>query len=55
MNLLAKKIGMINSKFANPHGLSNTENYSTADDVGKLCIYSMKNTKFREIVNTQSY
>lgn len=47
MNRVAKKIGMINSNFANPHGLSNTENYSVADDVCKLCMYSMKDSKFR--------
>lgn len=43
------------SNFANPHGLSNTNNYSSADDVAKLCIYAMKNLEFRKIVNTQSH
>jgi D-alanyl-D-alanine carboxypeptidase len=30
MNRTAKKIGMNNSNFVNPHGLSNTRNLSTA-------------------------
>lgn len=34
---------MASSNFANPHGLSNTANYSTALDVCKLCAYAMKN------------
>jgi len=53
MNKMAKKILMNNSHFANPHGLSNTSNLSSAEDVAKLCTYSMKNTHFRKIVNTK--
>lgn len=43
MNRLSWTINMTSSNFANPHGLSNTANYSTALDVCKLCAYSMKN------------
>jgi D-alanyl-D-alanine carboxypeptidase len=43
MNLLAKNIKMKMSNFANPHGLSNTSNYSTASDLCKLTAFSMKN------------
>ena len=46
---------MKNSNFANPHGLSNPENYSCAEDLGKLCTYAMKNSKFRTVVSTQLY
>lgn len=46
---------MINSNFANPHGLSNINNYSTADDVCKLSIEAMKNQTFREVVGTKKY
>jgi D-alanyl-D-alanine carboxypeptidase len=53
MNRLSWSIGMSCSNFANPHGLSNTSNYSTALDVCKLCSYSMRNQYFRRIVSTQ--
>ena len=41
---------MRNSNFANPHGLSNPENYSCVEDLGKLCRHAMKNHKFRTVV-----
>lgn len=43
MNLIAKSIKMNMSNFANPHGLSNTSNYSTASDLCKLSTFSMRN------------
>ena len=46
---------MSSSNFANPHGLANPSNYSTALDLCKLCAYAMKNPEFRAIVNTQAY
>jgi D-alanyl-D-alanine carboxypeptidase len=53
MNRLALKLQMVSSNFANPHGLSCTSNYSTAEDLAKLCMYSMRNPLFRSIVYTQ--
>ena len=55
MNRLGREIGMTNTNIANPHGLSNTSSYSTANDLAKLCTFSMKNQLFRKIVNTQEY
>ncbi len=46
---------MNSSNFDNPHGLSNTNNYSTAEDLAKLCAYSMRNALFRKIVQTKKY
>lgn len=46
---------MQNSHFANPHGLSNPDNYSCAEDLCKLGTYSMENEVFRYVVKTQSY
>lgn len=43
------------SSWANPHGLSNCNNLSTAEDVAKLAMHCMKNAKFREIVGTKFY
>ena len=55
MNHLAKEIGMLSTNLVNPHGLSNTSSYSTANDLAKLCTFAMKNNLFRKIVNTQTY
>lgn len=43
MNKVSKKYGMQNSHFANPHGLSNPDNYSCAQDLCKLCTNCMEN------------
>ena len=55
MNKTSKKIHMKNSAFANPHGLSNPDNFSCAEDLGKLCTYTMRNQMFRTVVCTQYY
>ncbi len=44
MNLIAKtKAKTISTSFANPHGLSNVNSLSTAEDMAKLSAYSMRN------------
>lgn len=53
MNEKAKEIGMVNSSFANPHGLDNENHYSTAYDMALLTKHAMENDKFREIVGTK--
>lgn len=55
VNQRAQKIGMTNSHFANPHGLNNPQNYSSADDLAKLCSYAMRNSKFRKVVHATRY
>ncbi len=56
MNETAKKIGMTNSTFENPHGLDvDTKNYTTTYDMALLMSYAMKNPTFRQIVATKSY
>ncbi len=55
MNKLSKKIGMQNSNFVNPHGLSNPDNYSCAEDLCRLCGYCMENWQFRAVVGVRSY
>jgi len=55
MNAKAKKIGMTNTNFSNPHGLSDEYHYSTARDMGILSIYAMNNEIFKEIVSTKKY
>jgi len=43
MNTYARKLDMINTNFANPHGLSNNNNLSTASDIAILSYHAMKN------------
>lgn len=55
MNKKVKEIGVTNSKFDNPIGKDSENNYSTASDLAKILIYSLKNEKFKEIFNTDTY
>ena len=55
MNELAKKMGMTQTTFANPHGLANKYNKSKTLDLAKPCIETIKDPKFRKIVNTKMY
>jgi D-alanyl-D-alanine carboxypeptidase (penicillin-binding protein 5/6) len=55
MNNFAKYLNMENTTFINPHGLSDTRNKSSSNDIAKLCFYAMKNEQFREIVNTREH
>lgn len=52
MNEKAKEIGMVDTHFANPHGLPDTLNYSTARDMMVLARYCMRDTMFARIVAT---
>ena len=54
MNQTALKIGATNSNFTNPHGLSDEQHYTTAQDLAKITAYAIKNPKFREIVSTKT-
>lgn len=53
MNKTAKHFQLENTKFSNPHGLSDIKNKSTSNNIAKLCYYSLKNILFRKIVNTR--
>ena len=53
MNERAQEIGMSNTHFVNPNGLTEANHYSTARDMAKLARFAMNNKKFREIVSTK--
>src|SRR2546428_2661640 len=53
MTKKAQDIGEINSHFANPHGLTAPDHYSTVRDLAIVFRYAMKNSTFREIVQTK--
>ena len=53
MNDKAISLGMGHTHFANPNGMPNKENYSTACDLIKLSRYCMSDSSFAQIVGTQ--
>ena len=55
MNSNANKFGLLSTFYDSPHGLSNSLNYSTAEDQWILISHLMKDELFRKIVSTQSY
>lgn len=55
MNLTAKKCGAKNTNFTNPHGLHDSNHYTTCLDLALISAYAMKNPTFKKIVSTKSY
>ena len=55
MNAKATELGCKNTHFANPHGLYDSEHYSTAYDMALIAKHAMNLPKFMEICNTVYY
>ena len=55
MNRYARALKLENTVYANPHGLSNINNKSTAVDQGRLGAIVMQDSYMREIVNKQDH
>ncbi len=55
MNEKAKKLGLKNTHFVNPHGLYDPNHYTTAYELAMLARYAMQNKLFAKIVNTVKY
>lgn len=55
MNEKAKEIGVKNSNFVNPHGLTVEKHYTTAYDLALISKYAMQNAKFRELAQEKIY
>ena len=55
MNTKAAELGMKNTHFVNPHGLTDENHYTTAADMAKLARYAMQNGDFRAIVSTKKH
>jgi len=55
MNERAVKMGAEHSHFANPHGMPDTNHFTTAHDLAVISAYAMENEMFREIVSCQYY
>ena len=55
MNQKAAELGLASTHFANPNGLDDEGNYSTARDLAKLSCYAMENPVFHQVVSTKAY
>ena len=55
MNEEAKAIGATNTHFTNPHGLTDTEHYTTAYDLYLILNEAAKYEKIREIIQQKTY
>jgi len=53
MNLRADSIGLENTNFVNPHGLTHDNHFSTAYDLAMMCMMGLKDKKFSDIVSTK--
>ena len=51
MNAKAREIGMRNSRFVNPNGLTAPNQYSTARDMARLALFAYRNRVIRGIVS----
>ena len=54
MNDQAKRLGLTNTHFENPHGLDSPEHYSTARDLATLAAYAMEDPIFAKTVSTKT-
>lgn len=55
MNKLAKQLRLFKTSFANPHGLTNSLNLSTAQDMLELSKHASEKKEFMKIVNSEKY
>lgn len=55
MNEKAKELDLNDTNFANPTGLDDKNNYSTASDMAKLLKYGIENETFKKIITTMEY
>lgn len=53
MNAKARQIGALATNFANPHGLTAPEHYTTAYDLALMARYGLRNPLFARVVATQ--
>ena len=54
MNKKAEELGLSNTHFVTPHGLDDSEHYTTAYELAILTDYAMQNETFAKIVGTKT-
>lgn len=52
MNDTARRLGLVNTHFDNPHGLDSDSHYTTAKDLAKLAAYAITLNEFKTISST---
>ena len=55
MNAKAAALGCVNTHFVNPHGLPDSDHYSTVRDMAKIAAYGMTLPEFRDAVSHSEY
>ena len=55
MNKKAKKLGLENTHFSNPHGLDTKSNHTTAYDLVRLTAYASGYDEFMKVIGTSKY
>ncbi len=55
MNKKAAEMGLINSHFVTPHGLDQSQHYTTAYELACMADYALNIQKFKEIVGCKNY
>ena len=53
MNRKAEELGLMNTHYANPHGLDHPDHYMSANDLARLTAYALHNPVFQSIVRTR--
>ena len=54
MNQKAEELGLTNTHFVTPHGLDDSEHYTTAYELAKITDYALKNETIEKIVKTKT-
>ena len=54
MNQYAKELGLVNSNFKNPHGLPDSEHYTSARELAVISSHALKNECIRKITATKN-
>lgn len=55
MNKTCKYLGLVNTRFGNPHGLPHIESKSNANEVAKLCFFCLEDSNFTRVAGTQKF
>ena len=55
MNKKAKELGMNSTHFANPHGKSDEDHYTTAEDMSKLALAIFNHSELMSIISRKNY
>jgi D-alanyl-D-alanine carboxypeptidase len=55
MNDKAVELGLQNTHFVNPHGLSDKDHYSTPRDIAVWMMYAVQNPDFLRLITTRQY